>query len=162
MKARRIRRRDDFRAVIASAFERAKNAHETSEQLIARWAGEDCWKHPHFQRLTYAEIGYLTGYREALQDVLWRRDVIWRLGSVDGPLPENVDGWIPKTCCVSATKLRAIKCPICEHDLQNSTGSVLGDLARTPGALYGGHFWRGTDTPFTEYRITNGLHVPKE
>lgn len=57
------------------------------------------------------------------------RDIVWRLGPESGPLPEDGQVW--------------------------AEGSELSRLCRIPGALYGSHFWRGTDKPFGEWKPTN-------
>lgn len=57
------------------------------------------------------------------------RDIVWRLGPESGPLPEDGQTW--------------------------GEGSELSRLSRIPGALFGSHFWRGTDKPFGEWKPAN-------
>jgi hypothetical protein len=153
----RIIRLDGFKERIGSAYRYAEMSKWTSDQLGDELT-RTVYAHVDYKRLTIASREYLRGYRDATDNHLWYEKIVWRLGSIDGPLPEDVDGWKIQTCCVTAAKLKATKCPICGHDLANATGSYLGDLSREKNTLYGGHYWKGTDKVFTDYRCLNRPH----
>lgn len=150
---RTITRKPEFVGKVKSLYRQAESGHWTSDRLSANYK-TDVYDHPHYARLTIADKEYIRGFRDALDGALWDK-LQWRLGSIDGPLPIGVDGWKLSTCCVTAAKLHATKCPICYRDLRDGASCTLGDLSRLPGALFGGHFWTGTDDVFTTYKPIN-------
>jgi hypothetical protein len=102
--------------------------HSTHEQILDRCT--TFWQSNDVQRLT---IGYRDMLREVQRchaDALYQY-LDWRMGTVDGPIAE------------ASTN---------DHDW--STGR-LSELSRTPGALYGAHYWIGTDRPFGEWKPIN-------
>lgn len=121
-----------MREAISSVYRSARTSYYTHEQILERmgWIWDsDVWKKmPKYYRDMARE------HQQTLADQLQERDLVWRLGPATGPIPESVDGW-----AMDANK-----------------NSILGVLARMPGALFGAHFWKGTDKPFSTYHATNG------
>lgn len=73
------------------------------------------------------------GYRDMLREVQRcyhegiYRSLEWRLGPAAGPIHTAGETWTEET----------------------------STLARTPGALYGAHFWKGSDRLYGEWKPTN-------
>ena len=114
--------------------------HARKEQRTHAWILEQrqrlIYDRPTWRMLTAYERAEVNATFRAASDIAWRRDLTHRLGPVSGPLPE-------------ASKPNG-------SDLHDwSEGSPLPLLARTPGALYGGTFWRGTDSCFDTYSCSN-------
>jgi hypothetical protein len=83
---------------------------------------------PQYKKLngTY-QFGLHEVARCAMDDI-WHRHCEWRNGPASGPVRTAIkDAWTEQ----------------------------MSELARTPGALYGGHFWKNSDRPYTEYKATN-------
>jgi hypothetical protein len=85
-----------------------------------------------YQKLT----SYYRGYMRAAEDAgfadIWHNHVAWCLGPASGPTRQAHTAWTEE----------------------------MSTLCRTPGALYGGHYWtddngQPTDRPFTAYACTN-------
>ena len=122
----RVVRFNDFKGRIADVFSRVRIFHLTHDKQVELMA-ESIYKHPDFKRLTRYEVGYLRGLQDAMQSALWQ-DVIWRLGPSSGPV----------------------------RDVHSEWTDEMSELSRTPGALYGGHFWKDApDTIYTAYACTN-------
>jgi len=112
-------------------YRRARDGRHTHdwilEQLIALYNRDD------YKRLQAGYRSMLSAVRETHMNQLHERDLEWRLGPASGPItpvgstPGNADRWTPE----------------------------LSELCRIPGALFGAHFWIGTDKPFNEYKCTN-------
>lgn len=135
MKRMRKLKRDDFRDRLASLYHQAHDYQWLADHLSDRIA-QEIYNHPDYRKLTREDRGYLSGYRDSLQSRLWFEQVIWRLGPESGPLTadEQDRGWMTTS---------------------NPEGGKLSILCRQKGKLYGGHFWIGTEKPYTEYRVTN-------
>lgn len=97
------------------------------EQRTSRIFKSSTWR-----MLTDTERAHVRSTFDACSAIAWRRDLVWRLGTAEGPQPESIQGYWGE-------------------------GSLFPKLARTPGALYGGHFWKGSDVPFAEYRCSNPI-----
>lgn len=84
-----------------------------------------------YKRLTPYWRGYIAGMVDSLSAAISARQV-WRLGPASGPVTRADGEWTPE----------------------------LSALSRTPGALYGGHFWvdrdgKPTDKAFDGYKVIN-------
>lgn len=153
---RKIAERRRLVSRVGSIFSDTAAFHRTSDVHRDR-IKTAIYDDPAYKLLSISDREYLRGVIDTLHDQQWR-SMVWRLGPETGPLPEHEDGWKVPSCCLVAIKLKATKCPICYHDLRDGSSCILGDLSRTPNALYGGHFWPGTDIPFTEYKCINRPH----
>lgn len=108
---------------VISIWDTARREGHTHAQILARYAAEVAGS-PRFAQLSGVERACIFATFLACSEMANRRDLEWRLGPSTGPLP------LPHVW---------------------GEGSALSQLARTPGALYGAHFWRGTDKAFTDY-----------
>lgn len=111
-------------------FRRAKAYHWQHGAILEHRTDEifgDHW----YRKLTIADREYLRAVWDTLSDLQWQRDLVWRLGPAEGPVPED------------------------QHDAGWQEGGIFTILCRQPGKLYGAHFWRGTDLPFNSYACTN-------
>lgn len=130
-RASRSKNRDmwarDLRFRVIFLWEDARKNGWTHEEILGRFisikAHSLTWP-----KLTAAEQHDIWTVWDTCQAVAYHRDITWRLGPAEGPLPEDSQVW--------------------------GEGTELSRLARIPGALYGGHFWRGTDKPFGEYKAS--------
>lgn len=125
MSRKRILRVSDFQSRIQSVFSETRAYQLTSDQQLARIT-ERVYRHPDYSRLTRYERGYLRGVQDTLQTQLWQ-DVVWMLGPATGPTREALTEWTEE----------------------------MSVLCRKPGELFGGHFWKGTDKTYTDYKATN-------
>lgn len=115
-------------STLMGIYSRAESFHLTHDRILELKRTE-IYETPSYHRLTRYEMGYLQGISEGLSSSLWRHSVVWRLGPAAKPLAEDAtDRW---------------------------DGGPLTILCRVPGALWGGHFWKGTNIPFTAYQPTN-------
>lgn len=118
----------DLVSRVISLWEDARKNGWTHEEILRRY--EEIIHSPHWRQLTQYEHAEVFATYAACSAMAYRRDIVWRLGPASGPLSEDAQGkW--------------------------GEGSELSRLCRIPGALYGAHFWRGTDKPFGEYKPTN-------
>ena len=106
-------------------FARARAYKFTHEQMLA--ARTALYETADYQRLTYAQRFGLSELWSYEQSVLWREDLEWRLGPASGPVRTAHDPWTEE----------------------------MSQWSRQPGALFGAHFWKGTDRPFSEYSAIN-------
>ena len=115
-------------------YSRARSFQSDHDTIMADVCA--VWDSPEVKRVSQAIRAYLRGYRDALSTALWQ-EMEWRLGPADGPLSheDQKRGWM---------------------SLDRPNGGKLSILCREKGALYGGHFWKGTDKPFTAYHCING------
>lgn len=121
----------DLESRVITIWEDArKNGHTHEALLEARKAR--IFDSPHWRQLTQGERARIIAFWNACNDMAYRRDLVWRLGPKDAPLPETLHGM---------------------HDW--TEGSPLPELSRISGALFGGHFWRGTENPFSGYTCIN-------
>lgn len=81
--------------------------------------------------LTISQCDCLREVQRCWHDRIYELHLDWRLGTVDGPVSE------------ASTN---------DHDW--STGR-LSELSRTPGALYGAHYWKGSDRLYGEWKPIN-------
>lgn len=127
---RRLDRHERLRARVNDIYRRARKSHLTHAAILDALTAE-VYDHPDYQRIGTYYTGQLAAQARTWQDRMWAEDLIWRLGPAAGPFTEaeNADRW--------------------------AEGQGASALCRIPGALYGGHFWAGTDCPFTEYKATN-------
>lgn len=125
-------RYERLREAISSVYRSARFSGYAHDQIVERLSyiwNSDAWrKMPAYYRDMARE------HQRTLSDQLYERDLVWRLGPATGPLPEKVDGWA----------------------LASDGNSILGVLSRMPGALFGAHFWKGTDKAFGVWHVTNG------
>lgn len=121
----------DLRSRVLTIWETARKEGRTHAQILEARTRE-IYDSPVWLKLASYERAEINAFFHACSDMAYRRDIVWRLGPVEGPLPETADGmgvW--------------------------GEGSPLSTLCRIPGALYGGHFWRGTEKTFSGYTCTN-------
>jgi hypothetical protein len=119
----------DLQARVITIWDDARKRGLTHDQILTGRQTE-IFESPHWGQLSHRERAEINAWFHACSEMAQRRDLVWRLGPKSGPLPEDVQG-------------------------QWGEGSPFPPLARTPGALYGAHFWRGTDRPFNAYTCTN-------
>lgn len=126
---RRADWRHSLQGNIDSVYRAAVHGHWTHTRILAE-LGDHLYRHVRYGRLTIRDREYLRGYTFAHAHVISERHLVWRLGPASGPCAEDVQGTWNET-------------------------TPFSELCRIPGALYGAHFWRGTDQPFGEYKPTN-------
>jgi hypothetical protein len=118
-------RYERLRSRILDIYSRAKHYHWTHEQILAAMQA-DVWQQSDCAKLTRDYRAMLSEVMRLSSDRLY--DYLeWRLGPQSGPIRTAGDAWTDE----------------------------MSELCRIPGALYGTHFWKGTDTPFTPYKPTN-------
>ena len=112
-------------ARIADIYARA-DAFKLSHDRILDLLSELYASHD-YRRLTSYYRGMAVGQREALASALWQK-LEWRIGPVDGPVSDDIHkAWL----------------------------EPLPTLCRVPGALYGAHYYAGTDKTFNLYKPIN-------
>lgn len=119
----------DIRSRVIELWRAARRDGLTHAEVLRRYK-EATTGSPHWRQLTAYERAEVFATYRALSEWMNRTELVWRLGPAKGPLPESAQG-------------------------QWGDGSELSRLCRIPGALYGAHFWKGTDKPFGEYKATN-------
>lgn len=117
----------DLEHQTVSLWETARRQHLTHAEILDRYRTE-IQESTRYSQLSNEQRACVFATFLACSEITSRRDLEWRLGPASGPLP-GPHVW--------------------------GEGSTLSTLAREPGALYGAHFWSGTDKPFSEYKPTN-------
>lgn len=113
----------DLEHRVISIWETARRQQLTHAEILRRYR-EEIRGDTRYLQLSNEERACIFATYLACSEMANRRDLEWRLGPSSGPLP------LPHIW---------------------GEGSQLSALAREPGALYGAHFWHGTDKPFGEY-----------
>jgi hypothetical protein len=121
-------RYERVRARACNVYSLAITCRMTHTDILARMV--EIYDSADCKKLTTAYRFGLSATVRVLSDNLWQTHLEWRLGPAEGPLPEP-------------------------HQDAGGEGKPLSILCRIPGALYGGHYWKGTNRPFTEYKPTN-------
>lgn len=115
---------------VRSIYSQAIAFRQTCDHVTTKMG--EVWMSPDFRKLPAYERGYVRGMAEELRNDVWRNHVVWMLGPMSGPTRQANTAWTEE----------------------------MSELSRTPGALYGGHFWiddegNPTDKEWTEYKATN-------
>lgn len=98
----------------------------THADLLARETAL-VWDTPTFQSLTVSQRDCLCEVQRVWRDRLYECHLEWRLGPASGPTRTAGDPWTED----------------------------MSVLSGTPGALYGAHFWRGSDRLWSEWQCIN-------
>lgn len=118
-------RLERVKSAIGDVYSRVECYRLTSNAMIELL--QEVWQSSDYRKLPAYDRGYLHGISDTKRNAIWHSMVEWRLGPATGPIRTAGGAWTDE----------------------------MSELARTPGMLYGGHYWKGTDKPFTEYRPTN-------
>jgi hypothetical protein len=119
----------DLEARIVTIFQTAKRNRLTHGEILDMRTSQ-IFDSPRWRQLTQTEQEYLRGVFSGCMELTQRLDIEWRLGTATVKFsPADIDRW--------------------------AEGSELSRLCRIPGALFGGHCWKGTDIPFDGWKATN-------
>lgn len=121
-----------LRSRMVDIYRKHIQLQSTHDRLSADVA-ESIYNHPHYRKLTIGQRDCLREVRTCWSDRIWELHVDWRLGTALGPIVRENFAWTPQ----------------------------LSVLCRIPGALYGGHYWRGSDRLYTQWASTNGDRARK-
>jgi hypothetical protein len=118
------------KSALSDLYMSAKIYRLTHAQILERRS--KLFESNSYRRLTTYYVGYMRGLDDAYMADIWRNHVVWMLGPKSGPTRQVHTEWTEE----------------------------MSTLCRTPGALFGGHYWtddsgKPTDKVFTEYACTN-------
>lgn len=108
-----------------SIWEEARKYGHTHEWILEQRRIR-VFNNPRYEMLSNEERSNICAVFTTMVEVAYRRDIIWRMGTKDSIRPEGAK-W----------------------------DDEMSDLCQKKSELYGGHFWRGTDHVFSEYKVIN-------
>ena len=85
------------------------------------------WNDPKFARLPQYYRGCLREVSRVWSDRIYELHLDWRLGPASGPVRTAADAWTDE----------------------------MSELSRTPGALFGAHYWRDSDRLYGAWKAVN-------